>query len=45
MPDSDKIKFIVSLIEDILIRSQSVVSLDNFINFIQSDRFDYISIN
>lgn len=28
-----------------LIRTQTKVSLDNFIKFIQSDRFDYISIN
>ena len=43
--DNDKIKFQVSLIEDVLIRTQTKVSLDNFIKFIQSDRFDYISIN
>lgn len=43
--DKDKIKFQVSLIEDVLIRAQTKVSLDNFIKFIQSDRFDYISIN
>ena len=43
--DSEKIGFQVSLIDDVLIRTQAKVSLDNFIKFIQSDRFDYISIN
>ena len=43
--DDKKIKFQVSLIEDVLIRTQTKISLDNFIKFIQSDHFDYISIN
>ena len=45
VPDDQKIAFQVSLIQDVMIKREHQMNLNNFIRFVQSDRFDFISVN
>ena len=45
VPDHEKIAFQVSLIQDVMIKREHKMNIQNFMRFVQSDRFDFISID
>ena len=45
VPDDEKTAFQVSLIQDVMIKREHKMNIQNFMRFVQSDRFDFISVN